>query len=153
VRRRPDPHFAGLVLAVCMLAGSGRASAACTIWAGALVLGNYDPSTPAVVVQGYDIELRCDAGELQFELALGPSATSGSVEARAMQHAFRPAILRYNLYQDAAATRLWTDRGAGMLVGATLRGRAVVSVHARIEPLQDAWVGDYHDDVVLTVLP
>jgi len=153
VRPELQPGLRAPLLVLCLCAASEPALASCAVWADALVLGGYDPSSPAAVVQGYEIEVRCDGGDLQFELSLGQSATSGTVDARAMRHAFHPDLLRYNLYQDASATRLWTDRGAGLVSGTTSRGRARVPVFARIEPLQDAWVGDYHDEVVLTVLP
>lgn len=139
--------------AIALGMAAPAASAACAVWASGLALGGYDPSDPVAVVQGYDIEVRCDAGELQFELALGQSATSGTIEPRAMRHAFRPETLHYNLYQDAAAARIWGDDGSRSVQGTTAHGRATVPVYVRIDPLQDVWIGDYHDEVVLTVLP
>ena len=153
MRRFPDAMLVAVCVGLCLAAMSGRAMASCAVWVGALALGDYDPSSPAVVMRGYDIEVRCEGGDLQFELSFGQSATTGTIEARAMRHGFRPDLLRYNLYQDPGGARVWGDSGTGIATGATSRGHAVVPVFTRIEPLQDVWIGDYHDEVVLTVLP
>ncbi len=150
---RHNSVMAVLLAVVLVLAASGVASAQCSVWAAAIPVGDYDPSSDAAVVLGSDIEVRCDRDSVQVSLSFGPSATSGSVLDRRMRHAYRAEYLRYNLYQDQSATRLWGDSDATALLRTTERGRTILQVFARIDPRQDVWVGDYHDEVVLTVLP
>jgi spore coat protein U-like protein len=135
------------------VAASGPANAQCSVWVASIPVGDYDPSSDATRVLGSDIEVRCDQDSVQLSLSLGPSSTSGSVADRRMRHGYRPDELRYNLFQDQSATRLWGDTDATAVVRTSDRGRINVQVFARIAPRQDVWVGDYRDDVVLTVLP
>lgn len=148
-----DRAVALALAALVALAAAGPAQASCSVWVAAIPVGEYDPSSDAAVVLGSDIEVRCDEDTVQLTLSLGPSATSGSVVDRRMRHASRPDQLRYNLFIDQSATRLWGDTETTSLVRTTERGRTHVQVFARISPRQDVWVGEYQDEVVLTVLP
>lgn len=141
------------LVALLALACSGVADAGCTVWAMPIPVGEYDASSAEAVITSADIELRCDEGEARFNLAFGPSSVSGSIVDRRMRHAFRPDTLRYNLYHDQHVVRLWGDSDATMSSGVAVGGLALVRVFVRIDPGQDAWVGEYSDEVVLTVLP
>jgi spore coat protein U-like protein len=153
VSRRRELAMAAQLVGVIALAMTGVACAQCSVWVAAIPVGDYDPSSDAAVVLGSDIDVRCDQDSVQISLSIGPSATSGSVVDRRMRHGHRAEFLRYNLYQDQNATRLWGDTDSTALLRTTERGRVIVQVFARIDPRQDVWVGDYHDEVVLTVLP
>ena len=69
--RRSALAPAMIASAIALGAATPSASATCAVWASGLALGGYDPSDPVAVVQGYDIEVRCDAGELQFYIGIG----------------------------------------------------------------------------------
>lgn len=147
--RRSVPTIAALVALAC----SGFADAGCTVWAMPIPVGEYDASSAEAVITSAEIEVRCDEGEAQFNLAFGPSSVSGSIVDRRMRHAFRSDTLRYNLYHDQHVVRLWGDSDAMMSSSVAVGGLALVRVFVQIDPGQDAWVGEYSDDVVLTVLP
>ena len=152
--RRSDRNraiFAAVAL-VCLPCAS-LAHAGCTVWATPIPVGDYDPSAAEAAVISADIELRCEESGVNLDLAFGPSAVSGSVIDRRMRHGFRADTLRYNLYQDPHALRLWGDSEATMSSRTAVRGPTFVQVFARIEPGQDVWVGEYSDEVMLTVLP
>lgn len=154
MRRSTDPSVA--VFAIVLLASlacCGIAHAGCTVWATPIPVGDYDASAAEAVIMSADIELRCDESGVNFSLAFGPSAVSGSVVDRRMRHAFRADTLRYNLYHDPHAMRLWGDSDATMSSGTAGGGLTLLQVFARIDPGQDVWVGEYSDEVVLTVLP
>lgn len=148
-----EPAAALALTAMLALAATGAAQAQCSVWVAAIPVGDYDPSSDAAVVLGSDIEVRCDEESVQISLGFGPSATSGSVVDRRMRHGYRGDQLRYNLYQDQSATRLWGDAESTTVLRTTERGSATMQVFARIAPRQDVWVGSYQDEVVLTVLP
>ncbi len=139
--------------ALAWLFCASLAHAGCTVWATPIPVGDYDPSAAEAAIISADIELRCDESGVNLDLAFGPSAVSGSVVDRRMRHAFRADTLRYNLYQDPHALRLWGDSEATMSSRTAVRGPTFVQVFARIAPGQDAWVGEYSDEVMLTVLP
>ena len=154
MRRSTDPVAAMFaVAALAALACSGVAHAGCTVWATPIPVGDYDASVAEAVIMSADIEVRCDESGVNFNLAFGPSAVSGSVVDRRMRHGFRADTLRYNLYHDSHAMRLWGDSDATMSSGTAVHGLTLVQVFARIDPGQDVWVGEYSDEVVLTVLP
>jgi spore coat protein U-like protein len=154
VRLSADPCAAMLTVAVlASWVSCGVAHAGCTVWATPIPIGDYDASAAEAVIMSADIEVRCDDSGIDFDLAFGPSAVSGSVVDRRMRHVFRADTLRYNLYHDPHAMRLWGDSDATMFSGTAVRGLTLVQVFARIDPGQDVWVGEYSDEVVLTVLP
>lgn len=131
-------------------------SAQCAITVQSIVFGNVDPSltVPARTISEYTITC---AEPATLTIALGPSLVTGRVTDRRLRHAYRQATLSYNLYQDASATQVWGD-GAGaapapMQVQVAAKTTFSGRIFAEIFPQPDAWIGDYNDSVVMTVLP
>ena len=79
--------------------------------------------------------------------------TAGSFVPRRMHHG--AAKLEYNLYLDAARTRVWGDGTAGTNAYSVhpSNGRTTsVPIFGQIPARQDVAPGHYHDQVLLTVL-
>jgi spore coat protein U-like protein len=69
--------------------------------------------------------------------------------------AYRSSQLEYNLYVDAARTRVWGDGTSGTSVYSArpLEGRpTAIPIFARIPARQNVLVGTYADSVTLTIL-
>lgn len=140
-----------IALAVAALLAAPRQAAAAppcraTI-AGTLVFGVYDVFSPAPLDSSVRLVLTCAASQApQVLISKGNSSTFAARELRAGSD-----VLRYNLYLDAARTRVWGDGTEGSLFWAPPRGNAQATIWARVPPLQDAAAGDYSDTLVVTV--
>ena len=127
-------------------------SIGCSISVQDVLFGSYDPSSPAATNTIAQFLIVCTAPTL-LTISIGSSRTSGSSSARRMRHGFRSETLAYNLFQDAAYTRVWGDGAVGTPLSASVSGRYAGQIFAQIFPGQDAWVGAYEDSVTITVLP
>lgn len=130
------------------------ASAQCAITVQSIMFGNIDPSltTPARTISEYTITC---AQSASLTIAIGPSLVTGKVTDRRLQHAYRQASLSYNLYQDASGTQVWGDGAGAQPLQVEVNAQTTFSgrIFAEVYPQPDAWIGDYSDTVVFTVLP
>lgn len=143
--------------ALLLAAPAVHAAQRCTIEAPSLSFGEYEPGTGEPLDTVGAVSVRCTgspASSIRITLSGGASGQPAARELRAGLEA-----LAYNLYLDAARTRIWGDGTAGtewvvVAPPATQGSRpreADVSVHGRIFPGQDPAPGGYSDALVLTV--
>jgi spore coat protein U domain-containing protein, fimbrial subunit CupE1/2/3/6 len=132
-------------------------NATCTISAGTLAFGTYDPvSTNASAALDADadaVTVRCtkDAAA-KVTLGQGANPTGASTDAApARQMADGTKRLAYELYSDAGRTSVWgnTDPTGVAHVGTGLS--ANLRVYGRISGGQNVPAGSYSDTVVATV--
>jgi len=103
--------------------------------------------------------IRCtgSGGLANFTVGMGQSATSGTIAGRQMaqQGAGNTGRLNYNIYKDGGYSNLWGDGTAGttpqVIIPAGLN--TPVAVFGKIDPGQDAPVGNYRDTVIMSVNP
>ncbi len=136
------------------LAAPARAMIACSIHSAAGPnFGRYHLLSSAPNDSAGLLEFRCDGVEpgdaIRIELDRG---NSNSFQRFMRQNRSR---IRYNLYLDAARTRIWGDgtRGTGVYQMRPPDGIAVsLPIYGRIPPRQNVQPGPYTDHVVLTIL-
>ena len=120
---------------------------------------NYDVFIGAPTVTSGIATIRCTgSGALPaFVVGIGQSATSSSISGRQMaqQGAGATGRLNYNIYKDGGYSNLWGDGTAGTtpLVVTTAGPNTQVPVYGKIDPGQDAPVGNYKDTVIMSVNP
>lgn len=124
----------------------------CTISAGALAFGAYDP---VVAHATTDLD---STGTVTVACTKGTAATIGlglgsnaSGTTRRMTNG--TDYLTYEIYQDASRSTLWSDSGAGLLSPAAAPSRAArnFTSYGRVPQAQDVSAGAYTDTVVATV--
>ena len=120
----------------------------CSVSAGVIAFGAYDPFSPVPLDSTGVIRLDCPPGLVTIALGTGQS---GTFMPRAM---FGPGgdRLLYNLYLDAARSALWGDGTGGTSTApfSKERGRNL-PIYARVFARQDVPAGAYTDTIVLTV--
>jgi spore coat protein U-like protein len=144
---------------VVQLAASPALHAAqrCTIQAPSLSYGEYGPGTGDPLDSVGAVSVRCTgspASSIRITLSGGASGQPAARELRAGLEA-----LAYNLFLDAARTRVWGDGTAGtewvVVAPPPTQGsrprEADVPVYGRIFAWQDPAPGSYSDALVLTV--
>jgi len=118
---------------------------------------NYDVFVAAPTVTSQIATIRCTgSGSLpSFTVGMGQSATSGSISGRQMAQTLGSGRLNYNIYKDGGYSNLWGDGTAGTtpLVVSTAGLNTPVPIYGKIDPGQDAPVGNYNDTVVMSVNP
>ena len=134
---------------------SATVSNNCTVNAGALSFGAYDPvsanaTTPLNATS--TVTLTCTNGAATtIRLNQGINPLTGSTATVPLrQLAATTNRLRYYIYQDAARTTAWGDSTAGKAFTGT--GTAVaISVYGSIAAGQNVPAGSYGDTVTVTV--
>jgi len=121
-------------------------AATCTVSAGGIAFGGYDPFVNLNVDSVGNISVNCDVATT-YSIAL--STGSGTYDSRAMMSSTHE--LFYNLYIDATLTTVWGDgTGHSATVGGT-QSIANHTVYGRIPAAQNAHVGVYSDTIVVTL--
>jgi spore coat protein U-like protein len=160
------PHAAiakALAAAVLALAAFDAAAIICSATTTPVVFGAYDvfatgndDSTGTVVVtcskQPGDPTGGITVG---YEVEMGPGGSGNVTQRRMSTGAF---TLNYNLYRNTARSQLWGNGVDAPSVSASFtlnnanpsRSRTH-NVFGRIPPLQDANVGSYQDNVLVTI--
>jgi spore coat protein U-like protein len=124
-----------------------------------LGFANYDVFVGAPTLTSGIATIHCTgSGALPaFIIGIGQSATSSSISGRQMaqQGAGATGRLNYNIYKDGGYSNLWGDGTAGTtpLVVTTAGPNTQVPVYGKIDPGQDAPVGNYKDTVIMSVNP
>lgn len=150
---RYDLTRAARLAALLLLLGSAaRTQAACTVeTAPALVgFGAYDPTNTTVPVTGStSFVIDCKPSKTLVTIALSAGGGASYTPRAMLQGAWR---LDYNLYEDAAMTRVWGDGSAGTVTRTTEGDQKVTQwIYASIPLGQFAAVGDYTDTITMTV--
>ncbi|MEP6997823.1 MAG: spore coat U domain-containing protein, partial [Betaproteobacteria bacterium] len=138
--------------ALLALAGPAFGAASCTITSvPTLGFPNYDVFNAAPTVTSQIAKFKCTGlGSSDFTVGIGQSATSGTISGRQMAQSPGSGRLNYNIYKDGGYSNLWGDGTAGttaLLVTAT-GANTSVPIYGKIDPGQDAPVGNYSDTVV-----
>jgi len=151
-RRRRRIAAAGILLLGLAPAPAG----ACGVSVGGIAFGSYDPFDPAGAASIATITIDCDITPPPgVTIGIGPSTVSGGFLPRELRRVGGEGRLAYNLFVDPATTRIWGDgTGTGETVWlrkVTPNTPAVLTVHARLPPGQNAAVGYYEDRLTITV--
>jgi len=162
---RPAAAFLAVLLFAALLMGGRAAEAACvgctcTVSAVTLDFGIYVPNAVSPTDSTGKVSVRCSllgTGLLPALVSydVGLSAGSwGAVSERKMRSSNHR--LSYNLYADAARSRIWGDTGSSDQVtvsyGTALFGTWVdTPVYARLFARQNVKAGSYTDTIVVTV--
>jgi spore coat protein U-like protein len=152
-----------LALALCLAPGLGIGATSCSLALGNLAFGAYDVFGMASLDSSASLVVTCrrDGGapNSTLAIAIGPSASSGTVANRRMQTGGSAEFLGYNLFRDATRTSLWGNTpGVDTLVQAISvpnNGSVQISatIFGRIPAGQDVRMGIYADSVMITVTP
>jgi len=146
--------FAGT--ATSNMAVSATVSANCTIAAGALAFGAYDPivANASVPLPGTaTLTVTCTSGSPStITLDQGLNPAGGSTNAAPLrQMASGGNFLSYGLFQDNAHTITWGNTAG---TGAAYTGTGVagsVTVFGQVPAAQNVPAGTYNDTVVATI--
>ena len=154
----------GLVMGTAAAANAGSAqsnlsvsanvTSTCTINAGSLSFGSYDPVAGTQVDGSATVSVACTKGaSAQITLGQGTHAAGGSTDAVPNRRmADGSNNLQYSLFSDASRSVTWANT-AGTSVGyaSTTSAASSLTVYGRIAAGQDVPAGSYTDTVVATV--
>ena len=142
------------------IAAPAFSASVCTIQSlPTLGFPSYDVFVGAPTVTSGIATIHCTgSGSLaSFTVGIGQSATSSSISGRQMaeQGPGGTGRLNYNIYKDGGYSNLWGDGTAGTtpLVVTTAGPNTSVPVYGKIDPGQDAPVGNYKDTEIMSVNP
>lgn len=144
------------VLLLSLLVANDAHAIRCRVTVGPVNFGIYMPLSPTSVDVIGQIDVRCQAQPGSFTVLIGPGI-SGNQLARTLS-AGGASILNYNLFVDAARTRIWGDGSPPTATVSGIRrdrGRPTFynyPVYGRIFAGQPANPGTYNDTLVVTVL-
>lgn len=159
MRRPVAPAVIGLLLAL----GSRDAVAAtlCSGFNTSISFGSYVSGSDVPVDSLALFEVTCtqDGGPANTAVmvGLGPSAQSGLTRRRQMSTAAGNDRLEYNLYRDPTRLSVWGDVGGvdtmtqAVRLGAGGSGVLAFTIFGRIPPRQEVRVGEYSDQILITV--
>lgn len=128
------------------------AAARCTVTQVTTIdFGVYQVSSSVPLDSTGELVIECDeTTSVQIHLGRGRSARQSPRELR-----YRNRGLAYDIYLDAAHTRIWGDGTGGTRAysGVVVAGRALrIPMFARIHPRQAVPAGSYRDRIVLSVV-
>jgi len=156
VKRWNRVRVALVVLVVGTLCGLWSAVAlgqSCSVSASGVSFAGYDPFALSDVLASGQIEVRCSEGTA-YEVRLSPGE-HGSLLQRKLKHLSLSWTLSYQLFTDAARTVIWGDgSGSSGWVSGVGQGTSAPQVHViygRLPARQNVHVGDYQDQIVVTV--
>jgi len=121
----------------------------CTVSAGAVAFGAYDPTAAGAVDGSGAFDVTCTQGTVAtLALGAGQHASGGVRRLQSGSH-----FLTYELYKDAGRTEAWGASGGAALTltGAPSNAARNITVFGRIPGAQNVGVGSYSDTVVISV--
>lgn len=144
------------LVALCLVPALPAAAASCEVVVTDLPFGNYRYNSPDHVDTTGSLSVECadDGGDTTVSYAIAlSSGYSGQFNPRVMAG---DGELHYNVYVDAARTRIWGDGSGGSeeVVGGFMLPTASAThpVHARIAALQTGMgSGAYADQLIVIV--
>ena len=120
----------------------------CTITAGNVAFGSYDPTSATPLNASGTFTITCGQGTA-YSVGLGNGANAQGTTRRMAGGA---QFLTYELYQDSGRTVVWSNTGSGMLSGtASSNNPITLTVYGQVAPSQNVAIGSYTDTVVATV--
>jgi spore coat protein U-like protein len=135
------------------LIAAGSASAACSVsLTSNVAFGTYNVFSPSPLDSAGQLRWRCDV--LTFPYVRITLTRGGSATFLPRRMGSGAARLDYNLYLDAARTRVWGDETEGTQAYYQQYwgfGWITVSVYGRVPASQDAAVGAYTDNVTIVI--
>jgi spore coat protein U-like protein len=142
---------------IFLLAAASGAEAVCTVATTPVAFGNYDVFTLTDTTANGSLTVTCDqVFNIFITATIGASPNSGVFNPRQMKHATLADLLSYNVYTNAAMTRIWGDGTLGTFTRSrnVRRNRPWTAViYGRITAGQDVSVGSYTDALVVTITP
>jgi spore coat protein U-like protein len=126
--------------------------AACSIVAGDLAFGNYNPVTAAAVPGQSTINVTCtNASPYSIGLSAG-AGVGATATARLMTHAGGPETLTYGLFIDALFAQNWGTDLADRLADTGTGVNQAHTVYGRVDAGQNLVIaGVYTDTVTATI--
>jgi len=145
-----------LLTAAFVVLAADAYAAACDLEVKPLNFSSYNIFSDAPNEAEGFVTVNCDTAGIPLTVSLDAGVHSGGVfTPRKMKQTTGTATLNYNLYLDAAATRVWGDGTSGTSAWTGTLGGATsgtITIHGRMPANQNAFVGFYSDAVVITVL-
>lgn len=138
--------------ALLLVLSSPAAEGACSISATGVSFGTYDvlAATPTDSTGG--VNYQCDPKEKDIRITLS-TGSSGTFGPRSLVNGSHQ--LAYNLFEDAALTRVWGDGSGGTVFHVKKTPHPVkpttIPIYGRIPALQDVAVGTYADTIIVTI--
>lgn len=123
------------------------ASAACSLSVQGVNFGSYDVFNVTPTDSTGNIDVACTV-RTNFTVTLGTGA--GTYSSRQARYGARS--LHYNLFRNAARTRIWGDGTAGTVVQSANARVRNFTVYGRIPAQQNVYAGNYSDNVIVTVI-
>lgn len=139
--------------ATANLSVSATVSVNCTVSAGTLAFGSYDPvvaNASADLDASGTFTVACTKGSAGVTIDLGQGTNYSSGRRMAASSNY----LTYQLYSDSGRTTVWgsTSSGATVALSApTSKAATTHTVYGRVASGQDLPAGSYSDTVVATV--
>lgn len=122
---------------------------ACSVVAGNLAFGTYDPANTAALDGSSTINVTCTLNNT-YEIQLNQGSHGSSVSNRQMSNGAQS--LNYALYRDSARTQNWGSSNGQDTVGSTGTGASQpFTVYGQIAALQYVPQGSYSDVVTVTI--
>lgn len=138
---------AWVVVLLLVVASTARAAPTCTVTGtNGPAFSTYDPLSASPSDAAGSIAYSCGGGA-KPDIGLSTGA-AGSYAPRAMVSG--KSRLTYNLFLDAARTRVWGDGSGATSVYSGKSGTVSVPIFGRIPALQDVSMGDYSDTIVVS---
>lgn len=141
-----------ILLLACTYTGNANAQT-CSITAVPLNFGSYLPNDPVPLDISGSVDVDCRGRRGTFVITIG-AGSSNDFGQRLMQSG--TDALAYNVYLDAARSRVWGDGTAGTSTFSLFRpsGRLRQSfpVYGRVFAGQDVDPGVYSDNLLVTII-
>jgi spore coat protein U-like protein len=135
-----------------MLGIAQRAEAACTVSASGVSFGSYSVFAPGAATSTGVVTYHCGNTDKNIAITLS-AGSSGSFTTRTLKQG--TDALTYNLYTDAALTKIWGDGTVGTDTYAKANpannADVNVTIYSRVPPQQDVRAGVYTDSIVATI--
>ena len=121
----------------------------CSVTAGTLAFGNYDPTLGSNVDQSGTFQVSCTKGT-SATVGLDAGANASGATRRMTNGT---DFLTYELYKETARSNVWGNSGAGLvsLSAAPSNSPQTLTVYGRVTGSQNVGAGSYSDTVVVTV--
>jgi spore coat protein U-like protein len=136
------------------LAVSATVTSTCSISAGSLAFGAYDPVAASQVDGSATVSVNCTKGATtKITLGQGSHAALGSTDVIPLRRMSDGTnFLSYVLFADASRTTVWGNTVlTGVAYNASSSSTQQLSVYGRITASQDIPAGSYTDVVVATI--
>lgn len=120
----------------------------CTVTAGTLAFGDYDPVAGANLDQTGSFQVACTKGTSP-QIGLDNGANFNVTRRMTNGTDF----LGYEIYKETGRTNIWGNTGGGLVTIGPLSSNALQTqtVYGRVPFGQDVGTGNYTDTVVITV--